>query len=296
MKAALVSDKGKIIRLKAIPTPSNDATNFEEVLFTLVKSIIEEGIVGIGIGVAGILSRDKNKILASPNIEQLKGFPLKDAIEKEFSVPVLMENDADVYACGEKWIGVGQGFENFVLLTLGTGIGAGIFYKGKLFDGPTEIGHMVVEPEGNVCSCGNIGCFEAYASGWAIMNRTIDLLREGQKSVLHDCCQGNFYRITPEMVYKTALKGDSLCRGIFRDMGRYLGCGISSLINIFGPEAVILGGGLSKAWDLFIKEIQKEISRRTIPSISDGVKILRSSIAPDGGAKGAASLLFQKYD
>jgi glucokinase len=154
---------------------------------------------------------------------------------------------------------------------------------------------MVIEPEGEICSCGNVGCFESRASGRAIINNVYNLLRENKKSMLHECCHGNFYRITPELVYTTAMGGDILARGIFRDLGKYLGIGIANLINIFGPEAVIIGGGLSGAWDLFIDELKRELPRRTLKPLLKNVQILRSQLEHNGGALGAAGLVFEKY-
>lgn len=298
IKGALVSGTGSVLKRLTINTPVNHPTTLEdikEVLDSLIEKLMQDEVIGIGVGVAGIIDINQGILLESPNISALNGFPIRDDLEQKFSFPVIVDNDANLYAYGVKWIGVGKDIDTFLLFTLGTGIGGGIVYKGKLFEGPAEFGHLVIEPEGKVCSCGNVGCLEAYTSGWAIVNKAIDLMGQGEKTNLRQYCRGNFYRITPEMIYKAALDGDTLSRSIFRDMGRYMGMGIGSLINLFGPQAVIIGGGLSGAWDLFVEEMNREVSRRAIRSIVKDVKILRSNLGEDGGAIGAAGLIFERY-
>lgn len=292
LKGVLVTPEGEILKGVSIQTPFK---NFKEIFFSVVRDLREGDIAGIGVGVAGILERQTGVLLESPNIAELNNFPFLEVFSQEFSLPIVVENDANTYAYAEKWLGAGQDFDDFVLITVGTGIGGGVIYKGKLFEGAAEIGHMVIEPEGHLCSCGNVGCLESRASGRAIINDVYTLLNENKKSMLHECCHGNFYRITPELVYTTAMGGDTVARGIFRDMGKYLGIGVANLINIFSPQAVIIGGGLAGAWDLFIGELKRELPRRTLRPLLKNVQILRSQLDNDGGALGAAGLVFDKH-
>lgn len=297
IKAVHISQEGKIISSIIEPTPSAREGSSEKIKGILMK--IFEGICknndisGIGFGIAGLIDRKNGAVIESPNIPLINGFPVKDIFEREFSLPVVVENDANTYAYGEKWIGTGKNFDNFAVLTLGTGLGGGIIYKGELFEGAAEIGHMVIEPEGRFCTCGGFGCLESYASGRAIIDRVISSLERGIESKLIKCCDGNFYKITPELVFKTALEGDNLSREVFREFGRYLGIGIANLVNIFSPEAVILGGGLIGAWDLFIEELQKELLKRGLKPLSNNVKILKATLKEDGGSIGAAGLIFK---
>lgn len=292
LKGVLVTPEGNIIKGLSVQTPSK---NFKETFFSVIRELLDGDIAGIGIGVAGILDRQTGVLLESPNIAELKNFSFLEVFSQEFALPVIVENDANTYTYAEKWLGAGREFDNFVLITVGTGIGGGVIYKGKLFEGAVEVGHMVIEPEGCLCSCGNVGCFESRASGRAIINNVYNLLKENKKSMLHECCHGNFYRITPELVYTTAMGGDIPARGIFRDMGKYLGIGVANLINIFSPQAVIIGGGLAGAWDLFIDELKRELPRRTLKPLFKNVQILRSQLGKDGGALGAAGLIFDKH-
>lgn len=289
IKAVCMSENGKVLERITESTPSN---NIMEKLTVILKALLKTEVIGIGFGIAGIIDRKRGIVLESPNISILNNLSVKETIEKEFSLPVIVENDANAYAYGEKWVGTGKGFDNFVAITLGTGLGTGVIYKGELFEGAVEAGHMVIEPQGRFCTCGSFGCFESYASGRAIVDRAISILEEGAKSILRECYNGNFYKITPELVYKTALEGDNLSRDLFREIGKYLGVGIANLINIFSPEAVILGGGLIGAWDMFIEELKIEVSKRVLNSLLLHVEILKTALKEDGGSIGAAGLVF----
>jgi glucokinase len=190
--------------------------------------------------------------------------------------------------------GAGKNFENFVLLTLGTGIGGGIIYKGVLLDVSAEIGHMSINSEAEKCTCGNVGCLENYASARAMIAKTVAMLEKGTESLLKDCCKGSIYKITPEDIYKAALEGDTLSREILRESGKALGVGLANLINILSPEAIILAGGLVGAWNIYVQEAIREASRRAFKDLFDSVKIIPSSLGDEAGVVGAASLVFME--
>jgi len=237
IKVVQASEDGTILTSMVEPTPSEQGVSLDSIknaLIKILKNTLKNDVVGIGFGIAGQIDRKNGIVIKSPNIPVINGFPVKEIFEKKFSLPVVLENDANTYAYGEKWIGMGKNFSDFALLTLGTGLGGGIIYKGELFEGPVEIGHMVIEPQGRFCTCGSFGCLESYASGRAIIDLVISSLEKGTKSMLTECCDGNIYKITPEIVYKNALEGDNLSREVFREVGRYLGLGIANLLNIFG--------------------------------------------------------------
>ena len=296
IKIILVQESGDIITNITELTPDGHGGSSEKIKDMLVKAlknILNDNVIGIGFGVAGIIDRKNGIVIESPNIPSINGFRIKETFEKEFSLPVIVENDANTYAYAEKWVGTGKNIDNFIVLTLGTGLGGGIIYKGELFEGAAEIGHMVVEPEGRFCTCGSFGCLESYASGRAVVDRGISSLEKGGKSILKDYSDGNFYKITPEEVYKAALEGDSLSREVFREVGKYLGVGTANLVNIFSPEAIIIGGGLIGAWDLFIEELKKEFLKRALKPLSNNVQILQATLKKESGSVGAAGLIFK---
>jgi glucokinase len=205
-----------------------------------------------------------------------------------------MENDANAAAKGELWAGAGRDFSAFVLFTLGTGIGGGIVHDRKLLSVSAEIGHMSINAEGGKCHCGNYGCLESYAGARAILAQTVSLLEAGRESLLREYCSGNFYKLTTEDIYRAAREGDNLSRDLLKNAGKYLGIGIANIINIFNPEAVILAGGLTGAWDIYVQEAIREASKRALRELFDGVKIVASSFADDAGIIGSAGMVFQE--
>jgi glucokinase len=310
-KIVLASEEGNVLIGRQISTPSlseQSPENIDDLLVTSLKDFLSDestkaklsesgsssNIAGIGIGVAGLIDRKNGIVLQSPNITALNGIKLRERFEKEFSMPVVIENDANIYAYGEKWVGTGKDYDNFVLLTLGTGLGGGLIYNGDLYEGPVEIGHMTIVPSGRSCTCGSYGCLESYASGRAVVDRATSLLEKGTDSMLAKCCGGNFYKITPQVVYETALEGDHLSREVFREAGQFLGIAVANLINILSLDAVIIGGGLIGAWDLFIEELKTEVSRRAFKPLSANVKVLKSDLTTDAGSIGAAGFLLKK--
>jgi glucokinase len=290
LRVALVSGEGEIVRKLKMPS--------SEQVFGSVLDAIEEirqtEVAGIGLGVAGIIDRGRGRVYRSPNLRAIEGIDLVREISSRFGVPVAIENDANVAALGEKIAGAGRGFDHFVLLTLGTGIGGGIIHKGKLLNVSSEIGHMSINADAEKCPCGNIGCLENYASARAMIARAVSMLEKETESLLKECCRGSIYKITPEDIYKAALDGDTLSREILRDAGRFLGVGLANIINIMSPEALILAGGLVGAWNIYVQEAIKEASRRAFRDLFDGVKIIPSSLGDDAGIVGAASLVFME--
>lgn len=310
IKIVIVSKEGAVLASRKYPTPSvpkNKSVPAADLFTGVLKGFLKEEsviallspasaateIVGIGIGIAGLIDSKNGVVIESPNIPSINGFHIKEAFEKEFSLPVTVDNDANTCAYGEKWVGVGKNFNSFIMLTLGTGLGSGFIYNGELFTGSFETGHMVIEPNGRLCTCGNLGCLESYASGRAIMEKVISSLEKGEASILTESCGGSFYKITPELIYKTALDGDSLCRKAFREFGQYLGIGIANLINLLSPDAVIIGGGLVGAWELFMQDLQQEASKRSFDPLYANVKIIKSTLTEECGSIGAAGLIFK---
>ncbi len=292
LRVALVSAEGEIVR-------KIRKTSAERVFETLLESIDDlrgaeagDAIAGIGLGVAGLIDRNRGRVFASPNLRAIEGLDLVHELRTRFRLPVYIENDANVAALGEKVSGAGRGFNNFVLLTLGTGIGGGIIHKGELLDVSAEVGHMSINAEGDKCQCGNIGCLENYASARAMISRAIAMLEKGQESLLKECCKGSIYKLTPEDIYKAALEGDILSREILREAGKALGVGLANLINVLSPEAIILTGGLIGAWNIYVQEAIKEASRRAFKDLVDSVKIIPSSLGDEAGIVGAACLVF----
>lgn len=295
LRAALISETGEVV--KKVKTAS--AGNVPESLQNAVKSLYADAgidpqheVLGIGLGIAGLLDRKNGIVLLSPNLHSVEGLNFAEMLHEQFATPVFIENDANAAALGEKWMGAGREFNNFVLLTLGTGIGGGIVYEKKLVNASAEIGHISINADGEKCPCGNYGCLELYASAGAINTKVVTALEKGAESILRECCKGSFYKITPEDIYNAALEGDNLAREALKDTGRYLGVGLANIINILSPEAIILAGGLIGAWNIYVQEAVREASKRTFKALFDTVKIIPATLGDDAGIIGAAGLVF----
>jgi len=286
LRVALVSRKGEV--LKKIKEPSTG--DIFESLKKAIQGLLSPEVEGVGIGVAGVVDREGKKVIVSPNLPEINGMDFK---KLGFRVPLYVENDANAAALGEATMGAGKEIKNFVMLTLGTGVGGGIIHKGKLLAMAAEIGHMSIMAEGEKCFCGNLGCLELYCSARAIIGAATRSLEAGAESSLREVTQGNIYRVTPEDIYNAAMEGDNLSREVLKNAGKYLGVGIANVINIMSPDAVILAGGLIGAWNIYVEEAIREASKRAFKSLYQKVSIIPASLGDEAGVVGAASLVFQ---
>jgi glucokinase len=290
MRLGLVSEDGEVV--KKIKEPTSDGIMDD--VCRAVDSIFSDEIAGIGIGVAGLVDKEKGRVWSSPNLRVVEGIDLVGELANKYAVRVIIENDANAAALGEMWTGAGKDFSDFVLLTLGTGIGGGLICGRRLLNVSAEIGHMSINTDGEKCQCGNYGCLESYASARYIMSNAISVLESGRESLLSGYYNGNIYKLTTEDIFKAALDGDMLARELLKKAGRYLGVGISNMINIMSPEAVILAGGLTGAWDIYVNEALKEASRRAIKELYERVKVVPALLGDDAGIIGSAGLVFQE--
>jgi glucokinase len=293
IRAALINTNGEVESKVKESTGRKPV----EVIHNLIDSLYSrhaKQICGIGIAVAGIIDRDAGTVLRSPNISVLTGVNLEAEIKSRYRVPIVVENDANAAAYGEKCAGAGRDFKNFIILTLGTGIGGGIVINNKLLPVAAEAGHMSIKADGQPCACGNVGCLESYASASAIIGNAVSGIEKGSSSILKNMYNGNFYKINAEDIYKAALEGDSLSRTVLREAGKSLGIGIANLVNILSPEAIILTGGLLGAWNIYVEAAIQEASKRALKELYSSVKIIPSLLGDNAGIIGAARLVFEK--
>ncbi len=287
IKIGLVSEDYQLISISKFPTPNDIIT----VLFDEIKRFLNEThIVGIGVGVAGLVDAN-GVVIESPNIPSLNKIPLASIIREKFSIKTIVENDATVATIGEANFGEGRGTNKFTLLTLGTGIGGGFYNQGKVLDIPMEVGHMTINYQGKLCSCGNNGCLEMYASGRAIRDSLIEKIEDGESSQAKYLYEGNFYKIKSEDVYRLALEGDNLARQVIKEAGKALGAGLANIINIFCPEKIILTGGLSKAKNIYTETAINEAKKRSLKGLNLNIEIVQSQLIDSGGVLGAVFLL-----
>jgi glucokinase len=237
------------------------------------------GLNGIGAAVPGFIDLEKGVIINSNNLSALEGFPIRDRLEENLETSVLLENDANAAALGERWMGAGRGVDDLVLLTLGTGIGGGIICGGKVLHGhmgmAAELGHITVVPNGNPCGCGNRGCVEKHASAQAVSVMA-------RLSGLGD--------ITSEECFHLAEDGNEKAQAVFAAMGESLGIALAMLVNTFNFPLYLIGGGALGAWAQFAPPMLAEVRRRSLTFRATRTRIEQATLGGEAGLYGAAYL------
>ena len=224
-------------------------------------------LLGIGIGVPGIIDMQTGVVRESPNLPDWVDYPARAAIEERLKTVVILENDANVAALGEKWLGAAKDYSDVAILTLGTGVGGGLVMGGAIWRGANgmagEFGHTTVEPDGHPCGCGNRGCLEQYASATAVVRMAREAIANNAASALAHTANSD-PEFSAKSIYNLAIQGDEDARRIFRIVGRCLGIVLSSLVNSLNLPIYVIGGGVSSAWEAFAPSIFEELRRRSI--------------------------------
>lgn len=285
LKAAAISQDGLLIdklsggtNLKA----GRDAVvqDMVETIWSLRERCGSAPLRGVGIGVPGIIEMRTGVIAMAPNLPGFENFPIRDEIERRLKAPVILENDANVAALGEKWMGAGLGVDSLVLLTLGTGIGGGIIYQGKIMHGAIgmagELGHIKVVPDGNPCGCGANGCLEKHASAMVAgaMARMMGLGDD----------------LSAKDVFDLAMGGEPRAKVIFETVGKALGVALADLVNIFNFPLYLLSGGMLPAWEFFAPAMFEEVRRSSYVYRCSETRIERATLGDEAGLYGAAFL------
>lgn len=253
-------------------------------------------ISSIGIGAAGQVDREKGILISAPNLD-CYDVELKEILENYFNINVFVGNDVEVATLGEKTFGSGAGYENFVCIFVGTGVGSGIVQNGKIYRGATgtagEIGHIIVDSGGRFCSCGGHGCLEAYASRTAIEKKILASLKKGHKSVISQVMKEDGSIRSKHIKYALD-EGDDIVMNCITEASEYLSSGLATVINFFNPQLIILGGGLIEAVDFFYDMTVRKATAKSLPTPSSEIKITRAALKDYSGIIGAA-LLEKKY-
>lgn len=305
IRSAIVTKDGKLRNLLRIENPPGRGKDL--ILASIADNIINlkslelsrgNKVIGVGIGSPGIINMKKGVIVTSPNFPGWRNVPLKSLLERAVELPVLLDNDANAAAFGEKWKGAGRRVQSLICLTLGTGIGGGIILDGNVWHGAHgmggEIGHMTVNPEGPKCNCGNYGCLEVYSSATGMVRSAIESIINGKRTSLNRLSGGNLDRITGKMIHEAALKGDRLSISILKEAGVYLGIAMSSLINILNPEMIVLTGAVRDSRDFFMPFAQDEVNKRAYTDIVKRTKIVMGKLPGSAGVIGAAGLAWKQ--
>jgi glucokinase len=298
IRCAAVSTAGEVMLLRR--APSRAGASAPEVAANIAAQIraLEDTAHGrglgapraIGVAVPGPLDVLRGVVMAAPHVKAWRGFPLRARLEAHLGRAVVVENDATAWALGEFWRGAAQGHRDVVLLTLGTGVGGGLIVGGRIVHGRSgmaaELGHITVEPDGMPCDCGSRGCVEAYASSSgmrALLVRRLGAQRRIPAAYLD--AEGNF---SVRAMTRQARAHDRLALETFATAGRYLGIAIASLLNVFNPELVVIGGGVAGALPYMRAAMNAEVRARAFVAIARQARIVRAALGPIGGVVGAA--------
>ncbi|HUS19360.1 MAG TPA: ROK family protein [Terriglobales bacterium] len=310
LRVAAVDDSGRLV--EAITTETAVVRGRESVVEEMCAAIEQlrtrhtdkqHAITGIGIGVPGIIDMERGMVRESPNLPGWHDFPVQQAIEKRLGTHVVLENDANAAAFGEKWMGAGQdsAFSDLCMVTLGTGVGGGFVLNGKVHHGMTgmaaELGHTTVYPEGQPCKCGNRGCLEEYASATAVKRMALEAVGSGKAPELGRAMSATS-EITAQQVFQLSLRGDRPATAIFEQVGTALGIALASWINALNLPMYVIGGGVAGAWEAFAPTMMKEIRARSFVyratnDDGDGKRqtiVTRAVLGGDAGLLGAARL------
>jgi glucokinase len=300
IKAGLVDREGSLRNKVSIPTEADKGREriLENICAAARAAAGDEswdGIETVGIGSPGPLDYRTGVVSRSPNLKDWVNVPLADEISKRLDVRAFVDNDANVACWGEYWVGAGRDCSSVVLFTLGTGIGGGIILDNRMWRGSTgagaEIGHMVVQVGGEKCGCGAVGCLEVYASAPATVRRFRRIVDEGRKSSLAGAGE-----VTAEMIHQAACDGDDAAREALEGTGYYLGVGVTNIVNVINPEAVLFSGGLAGAADILLPVIRREVSEHALEALTKNLTISIGALPDDAGVIGAAGCAMTRLE
>jgi len=293
--AGVVTADGHIVELALVPTPMDDEPATVSAMLRAIEELRARhpGVEAIGVGAAGLVEWPSGRVRWAPH-NAYRQLALRRLLYEATGLPTVVDNDANAAAWAEARFGAGVGSDHMVLLTVGTGIGGGLVLGGQVYRGSAglgaEVGHMIVDPDGYPCACGNVGCLETVASGGALGRTGREAAQADPDGRLAQLA-GAPEKVTGEVVFHAAREGDPAARELFERLGFWLGVGIASLVNLFDPELVVIGGGLVATGDLLLVPARASLERyafglehRELPPV------VPARLGPEAGLVGAASL------
>ena len=306
IRVALATRAGKIVWVDKRPTNVQEG---KTAVVACVDALLQQGIIqagsrritGMGMGVAGPVDVATGTMYNPPNIPVLDGVSFKSLWENRVSWPILVGNDATLAAMGEYHYGAGVGSRTLVYITISTGIGGGIVVDGRPLMGANgmagELGHMSIDRNGPLCSCGHTGCLESFASGTAIAQGARKRVAGKTDSLLWNMASGDLSLISAETVFVAAVRGDPVAIEVLEDATHALGAGLVNVLHIFNPDAVVIGGGVSNNWDYLRPGVEAYIKTNAMSHVQKyGYRLTVSSLGDNIGLLGAAALVWQSED
>lgn len=302
VKYGIVDEDGRIVDQAKTPTLApKGADDVLRRIAEALDAILEKNglarsdVPAIGFGSPGPLSPSRGVVIDTPNLGWVD-VHVSEVLKERLGLPVVLHNDANAAAFGEYWQGAGRGTDVMVLYTLGTGVGGGICMYGDLLVGPGEnageLGHMVIDPKGPQCPCGNNGCLEAYSAAKAVVRDALGAIDGGEATTLRDLCRAE---VTAKAVYDAAKNGDEISKKIFHTVGWSLGLAAGNMINVINAEIFVYGGAMSNAWDILEPAIIEGCKASILAMPIEDVKFVRATLGEDAGIIGAAGLALKEY-
>lgn len=304
---AVVDIRGKMLSRDHSITPA--AKGQEAVIDAILQStsralqqanVPPSDLAAIGVGAPGLSNPETGVLYTSPNLPGWKDVPLRDVVAADIGAPAYLINDANAAAIGESQFGAGRNARNFIYITVSTGIGGGIVIDRRIYTGSIgtagELGHMVISDSGPLCNCGNTGCWEVLASGTALAREARRLIESGAETTMLSYTEQQIEKVTAEIVHQAALAGDALAARLIARTAYYLGVGLANLINMFNPELIVIGGGLSNIGDMLLLPAYEEAGRRAFPHSFRATRFARAELGRNSGVIGAAIFARQQID
>ncbi len=253
-------------------------------------------VVGVGIGFPGHLDYQRGIVLTTSNLPNWDNVPLKELVATKLGVEVALDNDANAAALAEHRFGAGRGVQHMVYITFSTGVGSGIIIDGHLYRGGLgtagEVGHMTIDVDGPLCTCGNRGCLLAWASGMALARMAREAMAAGISPGIARLAGGDPERATAEVVAEAARQGDAVAQELVERTGAFLGIGLASLIQLLNPELIVIGGGLSRIGERLFAPMRRSLAERVVnPALAASARIVQAELGDEVGVIGAAALL-----
>jgi len=295
---------GKVVSRAEEPTktgegPAQTITRVVQIITRFREDARRLGypVIGAGIGVPGPVKTEEGIVTTPPNFPGWRWIRLKDQIESRTGLKVFIDDDARTAALGEAWFGAGRDAQSLVYISVGSGIGAGVVVRGRLYQGVRglagQIGHTSVDPHGARCECGNVGCLELFAAAPGIVRQARERLRAGEPSVLAEYEEAG--DLTINRICKSAEAGDLVAVSVMETACTYLGTGVANVINAYDPEMIILGGSLVRAYDILVDRVRAIAHERSFVHGGESTQIVRSKLGKDVSAIGAVALVLERF-
>lgn len=305
VKIGIIKDNGEIISNWEIETRKSEGstTVIDDIWSTVQNRLIElnmdtEDVLGIGIGAPGFIDGKKGYIYEAVNLGW-RNFSLSDHMNQKSGLPVFVENDANIAALGENWLGAGNEAKDVIAVTLGTGVGGGIIVDGTIINGVSgtagEIGHITVDPNGYQCNCGRKGCLETIASATGVRRQALEVIKKKPNSKLAKSYEVNS-DITSKTVFELANTGDEDAINIVQHTADVLGFVLANLANTLNPSMILIGGGMSKAGDSLLQPVKKFFTTYALSRVSSSCEIKLAKLGNNAGIIGAAYLVKQNMN